>query len=104
VIVLRVREIANPSNAAFSLDTALAPCTSASKTWEPERLANLGVYPPDQPTSYTVPVSDTVLGRLRTYGVTDVKDACLQVTLRTLRAPAAAVDVTIDPPEWRAEK
>jgi hypothetical protein len=104
VIVLRVTALTNPSKAPFSLETALAPCTGATKTWEPERLASLGVYPPDVAASYVVPVTAVTLGRLRDRGVADVRDACLQVRVRVVREPADGLEVTVAAPEWRDEK
>ena len=104
VIVLRVSVLKNPAKAAFSLETALAPCTGATKTWEPEHLASLGVYPPDEAASYTVPVTAAALGRLRDRGVVDIKDACLQVRVRVVREPADGLEVTLGAPVWSDPK
>jgi hypothetical protein len=104
VIVLRVSALKNPSNAAFSLETALASCTGATKAWEPEHLASLGVYPPDQAATYTLPVTAATLSRLRDRGVADIKDACLQVRVRVVREPADGLEVTLGALEWRDPK
>jgi len=104
VIVLRVSEIKNPAKASFSLETGLAPCAGVTRTWEPERLTSLGVYPADQPASYAVPVSAATLDRLRTRGVSDLKDVCLQVKLRLMRQAGDAVEVVLAAPEWQQEK
>jgi len=104
VIVLRVSALKNPAKAPFSLETALAPCTGATKTWEPEHLASLGVYPPDEAASYTVPVTDATLRRLHDRGVVDMKDACLQVRVRVVREPADGLEVTLAALEWRDSK
>jgi hypothetical protein len=104
VIVLRVNTLKNPARAPFSLETALAPCTGATKAWEPEHLASLGVYPPDEAASYTVPVTAATLRRLRDRGVADIRDACLQVRVRVMREPADGLEVTLAAPEWRNEK
>jgi hypothetical protein len=105
VLVLRVAEIKNPARAPISLDAALAPCPGSAKTWEPERLASLGVYPSDQAGSYSLPVT-APLGRLRARGVTDMKDTCLQVSIRLIkgREPVDSVEVTLAAAEWREEK
>jgi hypothetical protein len=103
-IVLRVAEITNPALAPLSLDVAFAPCSDSARTWEPEHVASLGVYPPDQAGSYAVPVT-APLGRLRSRGVGDLKDVCLQVRLRLLHEqPADALEIRLSAPEWRDEK
>jgi hypothetical protein len=105
VLVLRVADVKNPALAPVSLDVALAPCSAAAKSWEPERLASLGVYPADQAASYSVAAA-AALDRLRNRGVADLKDVCLQVGLRRLheRTPADALEITLAAPEWREEK
>jgi hypothetical protein len=102
VIVLRVAEIKNPTQAPLSLDTALAPCPDSGKTWEPERLASLGIYPPDRAGTYTVPVT-AGLGRLRSQGISDLKGVCLQVRMQLLqrRDPEGPLEVTLASPDWR---
>lgn len=105
VIVLRVSAIRNPTVTPLSLDVAFAPCPDSDKSWQPERLSSLGVYPPDQPSSYSLPVT-AALRRLRGRGITDSTVMCLQVRARRLHAgePADALEVSLATPEWQDQK
>jgi hypothetical protein len=104
-MLLRVSENKNPALAPLSLDVAFAPCVASAKGWQPERLASLGVYPSDQAGSYSVPVA-SALERLRSRGVSNVKDVCVQVRLRLLHPGATAdrVELALAAPQWQKEK
>jgi len=105
VIVLRVSAIRNPTLIPLSLDVALASCPDSDKSWQPERLSSLGVYPPDQPGSYSLAVT-AALRRLRGRGITDSTRMCLQVRARRLHAGEAAdaLEVSLAAPEWQDPK
>jgi hypothetical protein len=105
VIVLRVSAIRNPTLISLSLDVALAPCPDSDKSWQPERLSSLGVYPPDHAGSYSLPVT-AALRRLRGRGITDSAPMCIQVRLRRLHPGEAAdaLEVSLATPEWQDPK
>ena len=104
VLVVRVSEIRNPSLLPITLDVSLAPC-GTTKSWDPEPLSSLGVFPVDQPGSYAVPVGGA-LDRLRSKGVNELKDVCLQVAARHTRGRelSGPLEITLAELEWRREK
>jgi hypothetical protein len=102
ILVLRVESVTNPANAAILLATALAPCTAEAPPFAAEPVASLGLFPPDQPGSFTLDTT-AAMTRLRARVAPGLDTVCVRVELRRSQPQARweGVSVTVAPLEWR---